>query len=130
MRRAPAQEPGLSDGQYAALRRDLLPLLLAHQGHLNPLPGKQAAKAVHHTHDRLVRKCYRRLIKDGWLILSSTREPGGYFLATSMEEVDVYLRSLGSRIEEDVERWRDIKRLADEKFGGVCQLDLPWIAPP
>ncbi len=46
-----------------------------------------------------------------------------------MEEVEIYLRSLDSRIKEDLERRRDVKRLAQKKFGAVQQLTLPLTVP-
>ncbi len=123
--RAPAQEPGLSEAEYQRLRETLGPLLLEHQGHLNPVPGKEVAKAAHKRNDRLPRKAMRRMLKEDWLILSSTSKPAGFFLGICQEEVDAYLRSLDSRIREDLERRRDVKRLAARRFGGVCQLRLP-----
>ncbi len=123
--RRAAQEPGLSEARYARLKQALLPLLLEHQGHANPVRGRDCARAVGQKHDRLVRKAFRRMLGEGWLVLSSTREPAGFFIAQSMEEVEAYLRTMDSRIREDLAHRRAVKRLAARKFGRVCQLALP-----
>lgn len=60
--------------------------------------------------DRPIRRIIRKLIADGYPIVSSVAKPHGYFFAETKGEIERYLATLKSRLIEDAYRRRDLKR--------------------
>lgn len=85
--------------------------------------GKEFARILGYGNDRLIRHVIRELIADGMPIASSVTPPHGYFIVSTIEEVNDYLQTLKSRLVEDAYRRRDFKRAASE-FLQPGQLEL------
>ena len=71
--------------------------------------GKELAKILGFSNDRLVRHAIRELIAEGLPIASSVSPPLGYFIASSLDEATDYMKNLKGRLVEDAYRRRDFK---------------------
>lgn len=78
--------------------------------------GKDLAKALGFKDDRLIRYAIRELIAQGLPIASSVTPPYGYYIVTTHEEAQNYIRVLQSRLVEDAYRRRDFKLAARDKL--------------
>ena len=81
-------------------------------GRKNARTGKELAKLLGFTDDRLIRIAIRELIAEGLPIASSVQQPYGYYIAISYQEAQEYMRVLRSRLVEDAYRRRDFKLAA------------------
>jgi len=69
----------------------LLTVLQLHRGNARAITGKDLARIMGDSDDRLIRKEIRALIAAGYPIASSTEKPYGYFMAETPQEVKQYL---------------------------------------
>ncbi len=87
---------------------------LLHYGKKNARTGQELAKVLGFRDDRLVRHAIRKLIAEGLAIASSVTPPLGYFIASSLDEANDYMKVLKSRLVNDAYRRRDFKLAARE----------------
>jgi len=92
------------------VKQEILSLLRF--GRENVITGKRLAEAMGQKNDRQIRMIIRDLIAEGHVIASTTEAPAGYFIASTREEVDRYLKDMKSRLVNDAYRRRDFKKAA------------------
>ncbi len=85
--------------------------LLRH-GQENARTGENIAKLLGFKGDRTVRLAIREMTAEGLPIAAAVTPPLGYFIASSLEEADTYMRVLKSRLVNDAYRRRDFKLAA------------------
>ncbi len=85
--------------------------------------GKDIAKVLGFSNDRVVRLAIRELIADGLPIISSVHPPYGYYIADNPEEIIEHLGELRHRALEVLGRYKDLK-LASREILQPCQLGL------
>lgn len=90
-----------------SLKADVRSLL--RYGKKNARKGKDIASALSFKNDRLVRIAIRELIADGLPVSSSVTPPLGYFIASSLDEANDYMKALKGRLVNDAYRRRDFK---------------------
>ncbi len=83
-------------------------------GRKNARKGLILANALGFKNDRLVRHVIRELIAEGLPVASSVTPPQGYYIASSLDEADAYMKVLKSRLVNDAFRRRDFKIAAKE----------------
>lgn len=82
-------------------------------GKENAVTGKMLAKWLGQKNDRMIREQIRILIGLKWPILSSVSgKHGGYYMANSKQEVEVYAKDLHDRSMEILVRRKDLLRAA------------------
>jgi len=91
------------------IRREIILILLQHQGKARAITGKALAQRFGHKDDREVRLIIRDLISSGYPIASSTGKPQGYFIIETHGEALEYMKELRSRLIENAIRRRDFK---------------------
>lgn len=85
--------------------------------------GKELARVLGFSSDRLIRHAIRELIAEGVPVASSVTPPLGYFIASSLDEATDYMKVLKSRLVNDAYRRRDF-RIAAREVLQPCQLEL------
>ena len=78
------------------MKKQLKGILLRHEGRSQAIKARELAEIVQ-SDERKVRLIIRVLITEGLPIISSTEQPGGYFIPTSLEETKHCTASLRSR---------------------------------
>ena len=86
---------------------DLIPV-----GAENAVPSKQLATAAGFPSVRVMQSEIHRLREKGNLILSSTEQPYGYYIAADPQEAARFVRSMQSRIREIRRAVRAAKKYA------------------
>lgn len=95
-------------------------------GKEHAVTGRMLAGWLGQKDDRLIREQIRVLISLEWPILSSvSSKNGGYYFATSKEEVELYIKDLHSRAMEILVREKDLKR-ASETITKPHQLQMTF----
>ena len=78
-----------------------------------------------HVSEREIRAAIKHLIEnEGRPILSSTRQPLGFFVASSQEEIERYKATLQSRIRSTAQRLRGVDRAGAREFMHQLQGEL------
>lgn len=107
-----------TDGTLKAEVRSLL-----RYGRGKARTGGAIAKIMGFNNDRLIRHAIRELIAEGVPIASNTASPAGYYIVSSLDEVEAYALTLRKRLIEDAIRRRDFLQASRELlYPG--QLDL------
>ena len=102
--------------------KELLELLKLHRGRDRAITARRLSETLD-SEERDIRTGIRNLIAGGIPIASSVVRPYGYFIVTSVQEANDYMKSLRERLIEDALRRRDF-RLAVAKYNGSGQLKL------
>jgi len=76
--------------------------------------GKDLAKVLGFKDDRVVRLAIRGLIAEGLPVASSVQPPYGFYIASSYQEAQEYMKVLHSRLVEDAYRRKDFKLASRE----------------
>jgi len=118
-----------TQAQANELKEAIVEILQGHVGADSAIKAQQIAKQVGRIGryaDRPIREAIRSLRQDGWLILSSTGEPAGYFLAeTEGEWVEFRDRNLRPRALDILQTARAMGDAAGIRWGEATQLELP-----
>lgn len=93
-------------GNNGTLKAEVYRLL--RYGKENAKTGELLARNLDSNY-RSIRMAIRELIRDKVRVAALVDPPFGYFIATTAEEVDEYLRVLRSRLVQDAFRRRDFK---------------------
>ncbi len=131
-RRAPYE---LTPVEERELPHRVLELLKAHRGSAQAITGARMAVALGYIdeqgipQDRHIRRVIECLIEDGVLIASSVREPVGYFLVETLEEVGPYRATLKSRAMKNLKRLSNFNRGVARQFGQQYALPLKYVEP-
>lgn len=77
-------------------------------------------------HERMVRECIKQLRRQGNLICSTPGEDGGYYMAASKSEFDLFDQTeFGAKIADMNETRQAMLKAAREQFGNAVQGRLP-----
>jgi len=92
----------------SSLKREVRTLL--RYGKEKARTGSELAKALGFKDDRLVRLAIKDLIDEGLPVASSVKPPHGYFIASSYQEAQEYMRVLHSRLVGNAYRLKGFKQ--------------------
>lgn len=102
-------------------RADLAPRVLAvlRQARIDGrhITAADIARQMNYRDERKVRAVIEHLIEQGQTIAASNRDPFGYFLIESVEEAEVYERTLRSRAAKTLKRLANFRRGTERRFG-------------
>ena len=87
---------------------------LLRYGKQNARTGSELATVLGFKDDRLVRLAIKDLIDEGLPVASSVKPPHGYFIASSYQEAQEYMRVLHSRLAGNAYRLKEFKHASRE----------------
>lgn len=81
-----------------------------HRGRTNAIKRRDLRILLNDINDRKLRLIKTELIREGVPVLSATKQPAGYYMPTSHDELRTGLKTLQSYIIELCKDYRDIKK--------------------
>lgn len=98
----------------------IMVLLSFHLGRKNPISRTDLCAALHelNIHERRLRDQIRHLRRSGHLVGSASGEKGGYYLITTPEELDDFLRmEYLAKINDMQETVKEMTKAASQRWG-------------
>ena len=113
------------------LEQVVLRVLITHQGRSQAISRtalvRELTKRTGNTyHERIVRECIKQLRRQGNLICSTPGEDGGYYMAASRSEFDLFDQAeFGAKIADMNETRQAMLKAARKQFDQTIQGKLP-----
>ena len=113
------------------LEQVVLRILMTHQGRSQAISRMVLVRELirytgNNYHERIVRECIKQLRRQGNLICSTPGEDGGYYIATSRSEFDLFDQTeFGAKIADMNETRQAMLKAARKQFDQVTQGKLP-----